>query len=133
METSLVPASTSISTCFLSRERESLSPTAAGVMVLIRHTQLCVSVSGEGKSEHKCYKHQQREMRSYFISSAQDIKPEPRLHPNLYLQCVLVNAPDRGGALLTHTPTSRLVGGKDELKTQAAQREINQFSSEQSP
>lgn len=30
-------------------------------------------------------------------------------------------------------PTPHLVGGEDELKTQAAQREINQFSSEQSP
>lgn len=43
-------------------------------------------------------------------------------------------SPNRGDALLIHTPPSpRLVGGRDELKTQAARREINQFSSEQRP
>ena len=74
-------------------------------------------------------------MRSYFISSAQNIKPEPGLHPELYLQCLVVNRVWRVEVPSSHahTPISRLVGGKDELKTQAAQREINQFSSEQRP
>lgn len=101
-------------------------------MVLIRHTQLCVFVSGDGKNEHKCYEHEQRQMRSYFISSAQNGKLEPGLPSEPYLQCVVVNRVLSREAPSSHTPPDPcLVGGKDRLQTQAAQREINQFSSEQ--
>lgn len=74
-------------------------------------------------------------MRSYFISLARNIKLDAVLHPKLNLQCVMENRVLTGEAPSSHAPipTPRLVGGKDELKTQAAQREINQFSSEQHP
>lgn len=43
--------------------------------------------------------------------------------------CSGEQSPGKGGALPHSPATPHLVGGKDELKTQAAQREINQFSS----
>lgn len=47
------------------------------------------------------------------------------------IQCVVVNGVLVREAPFTLTLTPHLVEGKDELKTQAAQREINQFPSEQ--
>ena len=55
-------------------------------------------------------------MRSYFISAAQNIKPEPGLHPELYFQCA-------GNRVLTgevpslHTPAPHaLLEAKMNLK-----------------
>lgn len=50
------------------REEKDHSPSLLGVMVLIHHTELHASVSMAGRDEHKCYKHQQRQTRNYFIS-----------------------------------------------------------------
>lgn len=57
-----------------------------------------------------------RQMRSYFISSAQNIKPEPGLHPEIYLQRLVVNRVRRVEVPSSHahTPIPRLAGGKDE-------------------
>lgn len=82
METSLASLATSVSTCFLSkRETESHPPMVEGVTVPICHTQLRVSVSGKGKTEHKCYQHQQRQMGSYFINLGTEHQTGARAAP----------------------------------------------------
>lgn len=48
-------------------------------------------MSGEGENGRKCYKHKQRQVRSYFISSAQNINLTPGLCPEPNLQCVVGN------------------------------------------
>lgn len=43
-------------------------------------------------------------MKSYFISSPENITPEPGLHPKFYLQCVVVNRVLTREAPSSHTP-----------------------------
>ena len=105
MEASLVPLATSVLTCFLSeRETENHPPRAEGVTVPIRHTQLRVSVSGKGQTEHKCHQHQQRQMGSYFINLGTEHQTRARAAPwALFSVSGGEESPESGGALLTHT------------------------------
>lgn len=52
-----------------------------GVMVPIRHIQLWVSVSGEGKNEHKYYQHQQEANEELFYLLSTEHKTGARAAP----------------------------------------------------
>ena len=109
METSLVPLATSVSTCFLSkRETESHPPMVEGVTVpSVTPSYGCLCQRRE-RLNTNVINTSRGEWGAILSTSAQNIKPEPGLHPEPYFQCLVVNRILRVEAPSSHTPHALL-------------------------